>query len=80
MTEANEMVRRVTDALRAGGSYEDMARAAIEALREPTQTMEYVGGTKLEDMMFGGDPEGTGTIFKDMGIVYRDMIDASLKD
>lgn len=30
--------------------------------------------------MFGGDPEGTGTIFKDMGIVYRDMIDASLKD
>lgn len=35
----SEMVERVADALRAGGSYEDMARAAIEAMTEPTEAM-----------------------------------------
>lgn len=56
------------------------ARAAIEAMREPTETMKYAGGTKLENMMFGGDPEGSDVIFADVGIVFRDMIDASLHE
>lgn len=59
------------------GFYAD-ARAVLEALRDPTPEMEYVGGTKCENMMFGGDEEYTGVIFKDMGVVFRTMIDAAL--
>ncbi|RYY67735.1 MAG: hypothetical protein EOO12_00315 [Chitinophagaceae bacterium] len=54
------------------------ARAAIEAMREPTERMKYVGGTKCEDMMFGGDPDYTGIIFTDMGTVYTTMLSEAL--
>lgn len=56
------------------------ARAAIEAMRQPTQTMEYAGGIKCEEMMFGGDADYTGVIFKDMGTVWRTMADAALTE
>lgn len=55
-----------------------VTRAVLECLRTPTPEMEYVGGTKLENMMFGGDEEYTGVIFTDVGVVFRDMIDAAL--
>jgi len=37
------------------GLYAEIARAALEAMREPTEGMKYAGGTKLENMMFAGD-------------------------
>lgn len=56
------------------------ARAAIEAMRAPTEVMKYVGGTKCEDMLFGGDADYTGIIFTDMGTVFRTMIDVALTE
>lgn len=53
-----------------------IARAAIEAMRTPTEAMKVNGGLKAEAMMFEG--EGTGFIFEDMGAVFTCMIDAAL--
>lgn len=54
------------------------ARAAIEALREPSPQMCVAGGQKCEAMLFEG--EGTGVIFTDMGTVFTTMIDAILNE
>lgn len=45
--------------------------------REPTMEMELAGGLKCEGLMFEGDPEYTGVIFKDMGTVYKTMLNAA---
>lgn len=54
------------------------ARAAIEAMREPTDAMKFAGGLKCEALMFEG--EGSGVIFDDMGWVFGEMIDAALSE
>lgn len=54
------------------------ARAAIEAMRQPTDAMQVAGGLKCESILFEDNDEGTGVIFKDMGIVFMTMIDAAL--
>lgn len=56
------------------------AKAAIEAMREPSDTMMVAGGLKLEAMMFEGDPQATGVIFKDVGVVFTTMVDAEISD
>lgn len=53
------------------------ADAVLDALMEPTETMQVVGGTKLEEIMFGGDEDATGMIFTDCGVVFRSMIKAA---
>lgn len=59
---------------------EQAAKAAIEAMREPSDAMMVAGGLKCEAMMFEGDPQATGIIFKDMGIVFTTMIDAEIEN
>ncbi|NBB07874.1 hypothetical protein [Pseudomonas monteilii] len=59
---------------------EQAAKAAIEVMREPTDTMMVAGGLKCEAMMFEGDPQASGVIFKDMGVVFTAMVDAELRD
>lgn len=59
---------------------EQAAKAAIEAMREPSDTMMVAGGLKCEAMMFEDDPQATGVIFKDMGVVFTTMIDAALRE
>lgn len=54
------------------------ARAAIKAMREPTEAMMGVGGLKCETLMFDG--EGSGVIFTDMGVVFAAMIEAALQE
>lgn len=56
------------------------ARAAIEAMREPTTDMKMAGGRKCEDIMFGGDPDEGENVFADMGSVYTVMVDAALAE
>lgn len=66
-----------------GMSLEDadtLATAALEAMRIASDYMMVDGGLKLEAMMFENDPEYTGVIFKDCGVVYRTMIDAALNE
>ena len=83
------MIERVARAILAKvpqgyGMYEQEAReyakAAIEAMREPSHAMKLVGGLRCEAMMFENDPEYSGVIFNDMAVVFRDMIDAALQD
>jgi hypothetical protein len=52
------------------------ASGMVMVPREPTQDMELAGGLKCEGLMFEGDPDYTGVIFKDMGTVYKTMIAA----
>ena len=93
MSETPEMVERVALALEAAamehGSKVNsettaqeftriMARAAIEAMREPTDAMKVAGGLKLEAMLFEGDPDCTGNVFEDMAFIHRPMIDTAL--
>ncbi|AVH40627.1 hypothetical protein [Agrobacterium tumefaciens] len=59
---------------------EQAAKAAIEAMREPSDTMMVAGGLKCEAMMFEDDPQASGVIFRDMGVVFTTMIDAELKE
>lgn len=62
---------------------EDMrgqARSVLATLRDPTDAMKVAGGLKCEAMMFEGDPDFTGVIFNDMGVVFRTMIDAAVED
>lgn len=54
------------------------AKAAIEAMREPSDTMKVAGGLKCEAMMFEGDSQATGVIFHDMGFVFTAMINAGI--
>lgn len=56
------------------------ARVAIGAMAEPTKPMEFAGGTKLEEMLFNGDRDYSGVIFKDVGVVYRTMLRAALQE
>lgn len=82
------MLERVAMALEAkiGGSdftsYEDAARAAIEAMREPTEHMLDIGAC-YEDPgeRYAGDVElgirGEGDTARD---VYVNMIDAALSE
>lgn len=58
--------------------YDELAYAAIEAMRQPTDAMQVAGGLKCESILFEDNDEGTGVIFKDMGIVFMTMIDAAL--
>ena len=80
-----EMVERVARDIKArvpvgygmtDGEALEYARAAIEAMREPTEAMQVAGGLKYETMLFEG--ESTGVIFKDVGIAFTSMIDAAL--
>lgn len=57
----------------------DAAKVAIEAMRDPTDSMKVAGGLKCESIMFENDPEANGIIFHDMGLVFGAMIDAALK-
>lgn len=57
---------------------EAAAKAALKALREPSDTMMVAGGLKCEAIMFEGDPQATGVIFKDMGVIFTTMIDAEI--
>lgn len=59
---------------------EEAAKAAIEAMREPSDTMMVAGGLKCEAMMFEDDPQASGVIFRDMGVVFTTMIDAALRE
>ncbi len=59
---------------------EAAAKAALKALREPSDTMMIAGGLKCEAIMFEGDPQATGVIFKDMGVVFTTMVDAELQN
>lgn len=59
---------------------EKFARIAVEAMREPTESMQVAGGLKAEAIMFEGDKDGTGVVFTDMGHVYRAMIRAALQE
>lgn len=81
MRMIEKMIRAMQDTgLIDGMSLEDadtLCTAALEAMREPDPLMVN-GGLKLEAMMFENDPEYTGIIFKDCGVVHRTMIDAAL--
>lgn len=55
--------------------FKSQARAAIEAIREPTHGMNAAGGLRLEMEMFE-EPEGT--VFDAAGRIYACMIDAAL--
>lgn len=57
-----------------------LTAAAFKEMREPTASMELAGGMKCEAMMFEGEHDGTGVVFKDMGHVWRAMVDDVLKD
>lgn len=57
-----------------------LARAAVNAAREPTDAMKVAGGLKCEAMMFEGDPDFTGVIFNDMGVVFRTMLDTATQE
>ena len=54
--------------------YRAMARAAIEAMREPTEAMFHAAFAGI--VRDHGDITG---IYFDLKVVYRDMIDAALK-
>lgn len=54
------------------------ARAALNALREPSSGMNLAGGLKCEALLFEG--QSSGVIFTDMGAVFTTMIDAALME
>lgn len=61
----------------------EVARAAIKATLEhlrdnPSDSVQVQGGLKAEAMMFEGDPDYTGVIFRDMGVVFAAMISQAL--
>ena len=56
----------------------DMARAAIEAMREPTEAMMVAGGKV--DVGHAWCAAGERIVDDSAGDVYRGMIDAALKD
>lgn len=65
------------------GCQVDYSYAAIAVLNElltPNNYMQVAGGLKAEALMFEGDPEFTGVIFKDMGTVFRTMVQAALDE
>ncbi len=84
MKMIDRVIRSMQDTgLIDGMSMEDadtLATAALEGMRIATDPMMVDGGLKLEAMMFENDPEYTGVIFKDCGVVYRAMIDAALNE
>lgn len=53
-----------------------LARAAIEAMREPTDSMSVNGGLELEEQMFAQQ----GLVFDGAKAVFQRMIDAALAD
>jgi hypothetical protein len=57
-------------------AYQSRARAAIEAMREPTEAMIEAGGLSDAARPYDG-PEGEGCQFYP-AIAYRAMIDAAL--
>lgn len=61
-------------------TYKRQAHSIIKLMRIPTDSMMAAGGLKCEAMMFEDAPEGTGVIFKDMGVVFTAMIDQALKE
>lgn len=75
----NEMIERVAKAIeteleaaQAWGTaplQRDLARAAIEAMREPTQDMVRASGP---------DPHGGGHTARDAEDIYTSMIDAAM--
>lgn len=88
----SEMADRVADAIRekyeAGENWEEMAHAAIAAMREPTKEMADKGGDVLDDCKdggwdSGGDGESHNTYEYIMAgsqtTIYQAMIDAALK-
>lgn len=84
MRMIDKIIRAMQDTgLIDGMSVEDadtIATAALEAMRIASDPMMVNGGLKLEAMLFEGDEEYTGIIFKDSGVVYRTMIDAALNE
>ena len=84
--ERMEMVERVARAIccaermnpddKLGGwiHWQDAARAAIAAMREPTEHMMYVGGSSFEDSMFANGSH----VFDGAREAYRAMIDTAL--
>lgn len=54
------------------------ATAAIQAMRDPTDTMKVAGGLRCEEIMFEG--KSSGVIFDDMATVFVTMIDAALTE
>lgn len=91
MSEAPEgippMVHAVAEALRAeclrvygsNWSYDvswALARAAIEAMREPTDSMSVNGGLELEEQMFAQQ----GLVFDGAKAVFQKMIDVALAE
>lgn len=72
---ATELAAR--SALHPGSSWEDMARAALQALREPTEEMLDVGALQAWNM------EGCGPSATDVNTalsVHHAMIDAALQE
>lgn len=53
-----------------------LAQAAIEALREPTDSMSVNGGLELEEQMFAQQ----GLVFDGAKAVFQRMIDVALAD
>jgi hypothetical protein len=80
----NEMIERVAKALRErlditlnehDGFYEGLARAAIEAMREPTDEMMVDGEWKEKSLMTFAPREESPSLR-----VWQAMIDSALKD
>ena len=59
-------------------AFEDVARAAIEAMREPTEAMTAAGSRV--DVWHSWCAAGERIVDDSAGDVYRGMIDAALKD
>lgn len=68
----SEMIKRVAIAIRLRDTTDElaMARAAIEAMREPTDDMASAGGSELPDYDAGDD---------DAVDCWKRMIDEALK-
>lgn len=68
------MVRRVAEVIGGGDvlpHHLEKARRVLEAMRQPTEMMEWVGGTYFDE----GETANNG---RAGGIVYSAMIDAAL--
>jgi hypothetical protein len=64
-------------------SYCDMARAAIEAMREPTKVMIYVGNNEIEDCHDSWSYDsGSGCLIEPEAArnAWQSMIDAALSE
>ena len=58
----------------------DRAMWALEGMKEPTPAVKVAGGLKMEAMLFENDPDYSGVIFEDCGVIFAAMIDAAIQE